>query len=163
MNDPQAPAVLIAGAALLAVLWAVLFFRGTFICPALPRKTHGRFAGRRGLGVYSGLDFPRGRRSHDAGVIVERADQRVCIQEWQGGLDKLGLPSDQADFGHQPSCSALDAADLLGRDVRSVCAEPSRFVPHVQGDLFHPVIEDPPRRASHRTHTVRPRNSGGTE
>lgn len=106
MNDPQA--LVRRGRTrvlLLAVLLTVLFFRGTFICPALPRKTHGRFAGRRGLRGYPGLDFSRGRSSHDAGVIVERADQRMLIQEWQGGLNELGLPGDQSTQGAEPEFS----------------------------------------------------------
>ena len=47
------------------------------------------------------------------------------------------------DAGQLPGRAPLDSADLLRGDVRSLGAEPARFLFDVNLQLFHAVVEDP--------------------
>src|SRR5206468_463330 len=53
--------------------------------------------------------------------------------------------AEQSYFLQQPRGAAFDAGDLLVDDVARLRAEPPRFVPDVQSNLFEPLIEDPHR------------------
>ena len=62
----------------------------------MPRKTSLALT----VGVRGRLSFQSGR--NHPGVVIQRADQRMLVQERQRGLNELGLPGNQSTQGAEP-------------------------------------------------------------